>query len=84
MTPTEIAKSRNEDAMRLAVGEMQRPGFIDTPAAVSASMLDCVDALDRLQVMLGKRGGAAPPHVSGVPVSSSPRLNPFRAAAAKD
>ncbi len=91
--------------LRLAVGEMQRPGFNDTPTAISASVLECVDALDRLQVMLGdalaatasperrenagsdvfgKRGGSAPPHVSGVPVSSSPLLNPVRAAVAKD
>ena len=91
--------------LRLAVGELHRPGFNDTPAAVSASVLECVDALDQVQVMLGdalpaqapseqrgtggspalgKRRAAAPPHVSGVPVSSSPLLNPVRAFAAKD
>ncbi len=91
--------------LRLAVGEMHRPGFNDTPAAVCASVLECVDALDRLQALLGdaltaqtsaqrresavtaalgKRGGSTQPHVSGVPVSSSPLLNPVRAAAAKD
>ena len=92
--------------LRLAVGELHRPGFNDTPAAVSASVLECVDALDQLQVMLGdallsaqaapaqrdsvgrpalgQRRAAAQPHVSGVPVSSSPLLNPVRAFAAKD
>jgi hypothetical protein len=85
--------------LRLAVGEMHRPGFNDTPAAVCASVLECVDALDRLQALLGdalaqhetagraalgKRGVSTQPHVSGVPVSSSPLVNPVRAAAAKD
>ena len=39
--------------LRMTVGEMHRPGFNDTPAALSASVLECVDALDQLHVMLG-------------------------------
>jgi hypothetical protein len=92
--------------LRLAVGALHRPGFNDTPAALSASVLECVGALDQLHVMLGhallsaqaapaqrdsvgspalgQRRAAAQPHVSGVPVSSSPLLNAVRAAAAKD
>lgn len=91
--------------LRMAVGETHRPGFNDTPQAVRASVLECVDALDQLHVMLGdalsaqvpsrrhdvvssavldRRRSAAQSHVSGVPVSSIPVLNPLRAAAAKD
>ena len=88
--------------LRMTVGEMHRPGVNDTPAAVCASVLECVDALDQLHVMLGDAlsaqasparrnavsgpllGRRRQPHVSGVPVSSSPLLNPVRAVAAKD
>ena len=92
-----------KDRLRMTVGEMHRPGFNDTPAAVSASVLECVDALDQLHLMLGDALSAqtspgqrnsvsgpllgkrrAQPHVSGVPVSSSPLVNPVRAIAAKD
>jgi hypothetical protein len=37
----------------MTVGELHRPGFNDTPAAVCASVLECVDALDQLHVLLG-------------------------------
>jgi hypothetical protein len=91
--------------LRMTVGEMHKPGFNDTPAAVCARVLECVDALDQLQLMLGdaltaqasparhdavgspvpgKRRAVGQFHVSGVPVSSSPLLNPVRAVAAKD
>ena len=48
--------------LRLTVGEVYRPDFNDTPAALRASVLECVDALDQLQVMLGDALSAqAPP-----------------------
>ena len=40
--------------LRMTVGGMHRPGINDTPAAVCASVLECVDALDQLHVMLGE------------------------------
>lgn len=46
--------------LRMTVGEMHRPGFNDTAAAVCASVLECVDALDQLHVMLGDALSAQP------------------------
>jgi hypothetical protein len=39
--------------LRITVGETRLPGFNDTPVALRASVLDCVDALDQLHAMLG-------------------------------
>jgi hypothetical protein len=47
--------------LRLTVGEVYRPDFNDTPAALQASVLECVDALDQLQVMLGDALSASTP-----------------------
>jgi hypothetical protein len=47
--------------LRLTAGEVVRPGFNDTPQAVRASVLECVDALDQLHVMLGDALSASSP-----------------------
>ncbi len=47
--------------LRLTAGEVVRPGFNDTPQAVRASVLECVDALDQLHVMLRDALSASSP-----------------------
>ena len=47
--------------LRLTVGEVYRPDFNDTQAALKASVLECVDVLDQLQVMLGDALTASTP-----------------------
>lgn len=66
--------------LRMTVGEMHRPGVNDTPQAVRASVLECVDALDQLHVMLGDALSAQVPPRRRDAVSS-PVLGRRRAAA---
>lgn len=66
--------------LRLAAGELVRPGFNDTPEAVRVSVRECVDALDQLHVMLGDALSAhAPPERH--PTESSPAIGKRRAGA---
>ena len=57
--------------LRFTAGEIVRPGFNDTPQALRASVLECVDALDQLHVMLGDALSAGTPP-DGRPTEGSP------------
>ena len=57
--------------LRLTAGEMHRPGFNDTPQAVRASVIECVDALDQLHAMLANALSAGMPPVRRPNESSS-------------
>lgn len=76
--------------LRLAAGQTPLPRFNDTPAALRATVLDCVDALDQLQALLGDalsgRAAAKRQHaqLSAVPVSTPPPRRHAPAAVAND
>lgn len=59
--------------LRLTAGELYRPGFNDTPEAVRASVLECVDALDQLHVMLGDALSASTPPLA-YPTEGGPAI----------